>query len=77
MSQTQTPSSTYEQVIKLTEALTDEERQSLIAHLQQQSQKRPLTSQEWRALFEANIVHTPVLKDFSNRREDWYGDDGR
>ena len=73
----QTFSSTYDQVVKLTEALTNVERQALITHLQQQSQKRPLTSQEWRTLFEANMIRMPVLRDFSNRRDDWYGDDGR
>ena len=77
MSQTQTPSSTYEQVVKLVEALTPEERESLITHLQQQGQKRKLTSEEGWQLFNLSMIRVPVIGDFSNRREDWYGDDGR
>jgi predicted DNA-binding ribbon-helix-helix protein len=51
--------------------------QALIVHLQQIAQERELTFEEWEILFDSLKDNRPVLQDFSPRREDWYGDDGR
>lgn len=38
---------------------------------------RDLTADEFEALLDAATLTAPVARDISNRREDWYGDDGR
>ncbi len=68
---------TYDDVVRLAEQLTPVEQRALIAHLQQVARQRELSFKEWKILFEAMIDHTPVVGDFSPRREDWYDDDGR
>jgi hypothetical protein len=67
----------YEEVVKLAKQLSPVEQQALIAHLQSLSKRRKLTNEEWKALLRASILSVPVKEDFSNRREDWYDDDGR
>lgn len=37
--------------------------------------ERELTVSEWKTLFDTTVIHAPTDFDFSNRREDWYGDD--
>jgi hypothetical protein len=68
---------TLDEVLRLAEQLSQQDQQALIAHLQAVSQQRKLSFQEWKTLYDSLKMHTPVLKDFSNRREDWYEDDGR
>ena len=36
-----------------------------------------LTGDAWREAFNSMMISVPVNYDFSNRREDWYDDDGR
>lgn len=61
---------TFEEVAKLADRLSPEDRQALIAHLQERSQQRELSFEEWEVLYDSLKVSTPVLQDFSNRRED-------
>ena len=68
---------TYDEVVRLAEQLSPVEQQALIAHLQETAKHRKLTKEEWLALFDSMKVSIPLGKDFSLRREDWYGDDGR
>lgn len=68
----------YTEVVRLAEQLTPEEQDALAMHLQEIAQRRQLTKDERKALFESMIVDLgTVSSDFSFRREDWYGDDGR
>ncbi|MBN2303939.1 MAG: hypothetical protein JXQ72_05655 [Anaerolineae bacterium] len=69
---------TYEEVVRLAEQLAPPEQKALIEHLQLIAQRRQLTIQERKALFETLITDLgPVSPDFSDRRVDWYDDDGR
>jgi len=67
---------TLDEVLRLAEQLSPQDQQALIAHLQATSRQRELSFAEWKTLYDALKMNTPILKDFSNRREDWY-DDGR
>jgi hypothetical protein len=68
----------YGEVLSLAEKLTPEERASLIRHLQEQSRKRKLSAAEFSAWLESISIDVgPLSEDWSDRREDWYGDDGR
>jgi len=65
-------------VIKLADQLSVADRERLLAHLlEQRKDPRHLSQEEFEALLDAATISTPVLGDISNRREDWYGDDGR
>lgn len=68
---------TYDEVVRLADQLSPEDQRALIVHLQAVAQQRPLSKDEWKALFEASILKVPIAGDFSPRREDWYDDDGR
>ena len=69
---------TYEEVVRLAEQLAPLEQVALIDHLQLIAQRRRLTIKERKALFETLVIDLgPVSPDFSDRREDWYGDDER
>jgi hypothetical protein len=70
----------YEQVVQLVEQLTEEQQQALAAQiLARQAPQQPLTAEEKMQILRAARVHTPANQsvDMSDRREDWYGDDGR
>ncbi|MBL8155852.1 MAG: hypothetical protein JNM70_16840 [Anaerolineae bacterium] len=67
----------FETLLDLVDQLSDEQRQRLMRHIQQ-SEDRAVTQAEWKTLFESTVLDLgPIAGDFSNRREDWYGDDGR
>lgn len=69
---------TYKEVVRLAEQLDPLEQAALIDHLQLIAQRRKLTIEERKALLEAAVVDLgPVSSGFSDRREDWYGDDER
>ncbi|MBI1255888.1 MAG: hypothetical protein GC204_00310 [Chloroflexi bacterium] len=68
---------TYEAVVKLAEQLSPEAQKALIEHLQEIAKQRDLSFEEWKALIDSTIDHTPIVSDISPRREDWYDDDGR
>ncbi len=67
----------YQAVVQLVDQLSAEQKQALIAHLQKSAKERELNFEEWKALFDSLKISSPVGKDFSLNREDWYGDDGR
>lgn len=67
----------FETLLDLVDQLSDEQRHMLMRHIQQ-SEDTAVTQDEWKTLFESTLLDLgPVVSDFSNRREDWYGDDGR
>ncbi|MCL4253588.1 MAG: hypothetical protein KJ043_07405 [Anaerolineae bacterium] len=66
----------YDVVIHLVGQLSLEEQRRLtdyLLHLPQVDDDK-IT---WKKHFDDLIDTTPMLTDFSNRREDWYDDDGR
>jgi hypothetical protein len=68
----------YEQVVALVEQLSPEQQTDLLTRLLEKSKMRQLTSQERKALLESITIDLgAVLPGYSDRREDWYGDDGR
>lgn len=68
----------YERALRAAQALTPNEQQQLIAVLQQQSQlPNNLSSEEWWALVETAQYSIPPGPLYSDRREDWYDDNGR
>jgi hypothetical protein len=69
---------TYETLVELVEQLPSDQRQALLARLLEKTKTRPLNVDERKALFESMIVDLgAVSAQYSDRREDWYGDDGR
>ncbi len=67
----------YDVVVRLAEQLSAEEQRALIEHLQEIARQRELSFEEWKALFDSLKIRTPLVGDFSDRRADWYDDDGR
>ncbi len=68
----------YEQLVALVEQLSPEQQTDLLARLLEKSRTRQLTSQERKALLESMTIDLgEVLPGYSDRREDWYSDDGR
>jgi len=57
--------------------LTLEDKAALLKHYQRIQEERDLTYEEWKSLFELTMLDVELREDFSDRREDWYGDDGR
>ena len=69
---------TLEEVIKLADQLSIVDREGLISHLlRKRKNPNDLTMEEFKALLEAAILPGGPGPDYSDRREDWYGDDGR
>ncbi len=68
---------TYEDVVKLVDRLTVADRHKLLAHLSQSTPPEALSTDEWMAKFAAVRVRVAPGPLFSDRREDWYDDDGR
>lgn len=68
---------TFEEVAKLADKLSPEDRQALITHLQERTQHRKLRPEEWNALLNSITISIPPGPKFSDKREDWYDDDGR
>src|SRR5689334_18065068 len=68
---------TYGEVEKLAEQLSPAEQQALINHLQALAQQRALSRDEWWTLIDSITVNVPPGPAFSDRREDWYSEDGR
>ena len=68
----------YEQVVALVEQLSPEQQTDLLVRLIEKSKTRRLTGQERKAVLEAMTLDLgAVLPGYSDRREDWYSDDGR
>jgi hypothetical protein len=68
---------TYDAVARLAEQLSPEEQLALIEHLQEVAKQRELSFEEWKALFDSLKIETPIVGVFSDRRVDWYDDEGR
>jgi hypothetical protein len=68
---------TYEAVVKQAEQLTPQEQQALIEHLKTSLQPDKIDTETWLKLFDSLKIDGEVLTDFSNRRVDWYDDNGR
>ena len=68
---------TYQEVVRLAEQLTVDDQRALVDHLQGLAQQRDLTFAEWKTLFDSLKSDAELVQDFSDRREDWYDDDGR
>jgi|GEM_PF-729785 hypothetical protein len=64
-------------VVQLADTLTVEEQHALIVHLQDVAKRRQLTDDEWWYLLRSIQIDIPPGPLFSDRRQDWYDDDGR
>lgn len=68
----------YATVLELLDHLTVSEQHALFEYLQQRLPPLPLSQAEFEAALQAMTLDMgPVSPDYSDRREDWYGDDGR
>jgi hypothetical protein len=68
----------YDEVVSLAEKLTPEEREALGKRLLEKPEKPKMSAEEFRQWFESLAFDAgAVLEGYSDRREDWYGDDGR
>lgn len=66
----------YEQIVEVVDKLTPEKKQALLDHLLA-SEQYPLTDEAKRVLVESITMSIPAGPKFSDRRSDWYDDDGR
>ncbi|MCA0455563.1 MAG: hypothetical protein LCI00_16430 [Chloroflexi bacterium] len=69
-------SMTSDEVVKWAEQLPPAEQQALITRLQAVVKQPTLNQDEWQSLLKSITIHSPAAAHFSDRREDWYGDDG-
>jgi hypothetical protein len=67
----------FAQVVQMADTLTADEQLALINHLQDVAQRRQLTHDEWWYLLRSIQIDIPAGPLFSDRRQDWYDDDGR
>lgn len=68
----------YEDVVSLVDKLTPEEQQAIVRHVLEKPTKKKLSPEEFQALLESMSLDLgPLPANWSDRREDWYGDDGR
>jgi hypothetical protein len=68
----------FDQIVELVERLPPQQQRTLLVHLLGKSQTRQLTNDERKSLFESMIVDLGAISSaYSDRREDWYDDDGR
>jgi hypothetical protein len=67
----------YEEVRRMADQLSHAERQALILYLLEATEGEELTTEDRMALFDASMISGVFMPDYSDRREDWYGDDGR
>ena len=69
---------TLNDVIKLADQLSLADRERLLSYLlEQRKDPSQLNQEEFEALLDAATISTAVIGNISDRREDWYGDDGR
>ena len=68
----------YDTVMNLVEQLPFEEQKSLLFHLLDKAKNHQLDNEERKKLFHSMIVDLgKVSPEYSDRREDWYDDEGR
>ena len=69
---------TFSEVVRLAEQLKPAEQEALVEHLRALAKQRQLTAEEKKALLRSMIIDVgQVLPGYSDRRDDWYGDEGR
>lgn len=70
--------SDYAKMLETVDLLSEEQKNDLTLYLHKQSENRDLTIPEKLALLKLIVIDLgPVLPGYSDRREDWYDDDGR
>ena len=68
----------YYAQLKTQRTLTAEERQTATAYLLELAKSRALTNAERYLLLDVSMIdNISLADDFSDRREDWYDDEGR
>lgn len=68
----------YETLVELVEQLSPEQQQNLVMRLLDKTKAHPLSKAEWKTLFESMTVDLgEVSPQYTDRRADWYDDDGR
>lgn len=68
----------YETLLALVEQLPSSQQQDLLMRLLEKARSRQLDPGERKALFESMMVDLgEVSAEYSDRRADWYDDDGR
>ena len=68
----------YETLMSLVDQLPEEDRHNLLMHLLTEAKAQHLTSAQRLALFDTMTVDLgTVSPNYSDRREDWYGNDER
>jgi hypothetical protein len=68
----------YDDVTSLVDKLTPEEQQALVKHVLEKPKPRKMTAEEFSDWLESiSLDLGALLIGWSDRREDWYGDDGR
>ncbi|MCC6801241.1 MAG: hypothetical protein IT319_00040 [Anaerolineae bacterium] len=68
----------FETLVELVEQLPSDQQQALLIHLLDKTKNRPTSAADKKALLESMMVDLgAVSPEYSDRRDDWYGDDGR
>lgn len=68
----------YHTLLSLVEQLPDEQQYDLLQRLLAKSKARHLSMDERLKVLDSLVIDSDVvITDYSDRREDWYGDDGR
>ncbi len=68
----------YHTLVTLVEQLRDEQQHYLLQRLLEKSKARHLSIDDRLKLLDSLVIDSAVvITDYSDRREDWYGDDGR
>lgn len=69
----------YETLVTLVDQLPEEQKAELLRKLLQNLKPAELSAEDKVRLLKAIQSNTPLAEgaEFSDRREDWYGDDGR
>lgn len=68
----------YETVFELVKQLPKDEKAALLDYLLKEKEHRSLSAAERLKVFQSLSKDVGgILEGYSDRREDWYGDDGR
>jgi hypothetical protein len=72
------PAFLKDEIVRLADHLEEDELEEVVSELQARLKKRKLTPEEFEAWLDSLVVDVGgILPGYSDRREDWYGDDGR
>ncbi len=68
----------YEKLLELIDQLSETQQQDLLQRLLKKANSAELSKEEKQALLDAMAIDVgEVSSGYSDRRSDWYGDDGR